>query len=558
VDFIDTTIFGSLFRFNRRYYNFNDVVKTEGFRNLRELHDKIQPVMLRRRKDEIEEQLPERIDNNYFVEMTKEQRVRYTEFESQVSRLMVIARGRQLRPEEHERLQKLLACMRMLCDSCYILDDKITDSPKVDELSRILDDIWENDPERKVIIFSEWVRMLELTRALLEKKSVDYSWHVGSVPQDKRREEINKFKNNPDCKVFLSSDSGGLGLNLQAASVVVNMDLPWNPAKLEQRVARAWRKHQKNSVNVINLVAEKTIEHKMIATLGFKQSLADGVLDGRGDIESIEKPDARNAFIERLAELMDANIAVSGGRIKPAPEMDSGETSSEMFEREIILDAGESTKLCAPIKDAETDGIKGVFAVSDDPERTTARLTDIAAKSKTKISENDITVIDEKTYKLLQSLAEQGLITINDAIANAVFKVESLTKRNPDASKRKVKMAREILARSERKLKMAKVLRSGGFEEESVPPARESVAICAKALVVLSSEEPPNEIPYTFDLSSLDDMTAEFSLGNEFALLMKDCVASETAPQNIDYIEESEKLLEEANAIANKISLSVN
>ena len=67
--------------------------------------------------------------------------------------------------------------------------------------------------------------------------------------------EINTFKSDPGCRVFLSTDSGAAGLNLQNASVVINCDLPWNPAKLEQRIARAWRKHQTRAVTVIHLVS---------------------------------------------------------------------------------------------------------------------------------------------------------------------------------------------------------------------------------------------------------------------------------------------------------------
>jgi len=67
---------------------------------------------------------------------------------------------------------------------------------------------------------------------------VGFAWHTGSVPQKARRAEIHRFKNDPDCRLFLSTDSGSVGLNLQAANAVINLDLPWNPAKLEQRIAR--------------------------------------------------------------------------------------------------------------------------------------------------------------------------------------------------------------------------------------------------------------------------------------------------------------------------------
>jgi SNF2 family DNA or RNA helicase len=96
---------------------------------------------------------------------------------------------------------------------------------------------------------------------------LDVAWHHGSVPQKRRRMEIRRFKEDPLCRLFLSSDAGSLGLNLQMASVVINLDLPWNPARLEQRIARAWRKHQTSPVRVINLVTEESIEHRMLGVL---------------------------------------------------------------------------------------------------------------------------------------------------------------------------------------------------------------------------------------------------------------------------------------------------
>ena len=105
--------------------------------------------------------------------------------------------------------------------------------------------------------------MLELVRELAGELGVEFAWHTGSVPQDKRRIEIRRFKSDPACRLFLSTDSGSVGLNLQVASAVVNLDLPWNPAKLEQRIARAWRKYQTRAVTVINLVCEDSIEHRI-------------------------------------------------------------------------------------------------------------------------------------------------------------------------------------------------------------------------------------------------------------------------------------------------------
>src|ERR1041385_6404121 len=94
-----------------------------------------------------------------------------------------------------------------------------------------------------------FLRMVaELVRELCQTLEIGFAWHRGAVPQLRRRAEINAFKNDSDFRVFLSTDSGSTGLNLQIASVVINCDLPWNPARLEQRIARAWRKNQTRAV----------------------------------------------------------------------------------------------------------------------------------------------------------------------------------------------------------------------------------------------------------------------------------------------------------------------
>src|ERR1019366_7963869 len=105
------------------------------------------------------------------------------------------------------------------------------------------------------------------------------SFH-GGVPSDKRPALVERFRDDPTCRVFLSTDAGSTGLNLQHASTLVNLDLPWNPAILEQRIARIHRMGQTRPVRVINFVSKGTIEEGMLSVLAFKRSLSAGILDG--------------------------------------------------------------------------------------------------------------------------------------------------------------------------------------------------------------------------------------------------------------------------------------
>jgi SNF2 family DNA or RNA helicase len=321
MDFLNPRVLGPLFRFNRDYYELDERGRPRGFKNLRQLHDRIAPCMLRRRKADVETELPSRTDRAHFVPLSDEQKSSYQFHESIVSRLVHLALRRPLTQQEQDRLMRELAIMRMVCDTNYILDPNDRVCPKLKELEKIIEECRENS-EVKVIIFSEWERMLQLVRELCERMRIGFAWHTGSVPQRRRRAEINAFKNSPDVRVFLSTDSGATGLNLQNASVVINCDLPWNPAKLEQRIARAWRKNQTRPVTVINLVSENTIEQRMLETLKNKQSLADGVLDLRGDLSQIKFGSGRQTFIAKLQQLVRTTPATRPTPIKPALPVD--------------------------------------------------------------------------------------------------------------------------------------------------------------------------------------------------------------------------------------------
>ena len=520
VEFVDPSLFGSLFRFNRRFYDLNDDGKVVGMKNLRELHELVEPVMLRRRKDEISEQLPERVDNNYFVTMTKEQKAHYADHEQIVSRLANAAQRRPLTPEEMDRMQQALSCMRMVCDSVYILDQKVKDAPKLDELLHVLDDLWEDNPDRKVIVFSEWVRMLELLEARLAERQIKYALHTGAVNQIKRREEINRFKNDADCRLFLSSDSGSVGLNLQVASVVVNLDLPWNPAKLEQRIARAWRKHQKNTVNVINLIAENTLEHRMLATLDFKKGLADAVLDARGDFATFEQADARSAFMTRLNTIL-AVTPESVTAPEEAPSEPPAVPPAEQLKQELALDPA-GINLCHAVYDRVGGKLKSVFAVGS--AKAAEQLKKQVAKTHGELpGEGNIAVISPENYALLQQLAQMGVITINRDHLTKVFEAETVVPKPPSLQERRLALSRPALDQAGRQLKMASVLHAGGFAAEAAAPARQAIHAAAIAVYFHSVAIPPEKAPAQLNGEMIKIIGESGNLDRQQLLLLQLC-----------------------------------
>ena len=468
VQFLDPNLLGPLFRFNRQYYRLDDRGRASGYQNLGALSEQVEQVMLRRRKVDVEDDLPGRTVNNYFVRMTDEQRVRYEDYENLVARIARIADTRPLTEEEFKRLQIALGCMRMVCDTPFILDDKVRDCPKLEELERILEEMM-SDPDCKVLIFSEWVRMLSLVRELLNDCGIDYALHTGSVPQKRRKAEIKRFKEDPECRVFLSSESGGAGLNLQVANAVINLDQPWNPAKLEQRIARAWRKHQKRSVTVANLVSEKTIEHNMLFLLEQKKAVADAVLDGKFDSEDMDLPSGRAAFLQRLEEVMGAAIPKERA---PEPE----DQILSLLEEEY-----KDTLLLVEMRRSET-GQQSLLAVVDP-----GKDRDIPEfrNSDGKIF---VEVIDRETHDTMLRLQAAGLVKFASDSVDVLFQSSRPDPREEEAKRRKAE-ARSLLDSAERKFRMATLLAGGGFEEEANAQAEAIATLAIRSLSTAREEK---------------------------------------------------------------------
>ena len=469
--FLDPYIFGPLFRFNRDFYELDEKGRAIGYKNLDQLHERLQPIMLRRRKETVEEELPGRTVNNYFVPLHKEQLLRYEEFEAKVARLAHMARKRPLKKEEMERLQQYLACMRMLCDTPYILDRHCRISPKLEELGKILQEILA-DGDQKIIIFSEWERMLQLVREQADEWGLGYAWHTGSVVQAQRRDEIRRFKNDPECRLFLSTDSGSVGLNLQAAGVVINLDMPWNPAKLEQRIARAWRKHQKRPVQVVNLVSERTIEHRMLALLDQKRALAEGVVDGKGD-SKMGLPSGRAAFLERLDDLMSGDEGASSAvQEDPLDRLrnDIIPRWTHQLERVELHGAAGELQTLLVVAETVTDTLQG--ALGDQLKTLFPTHTP------------QLKLLDRSAFAAIQELIEAGILNTDQENTRTLYRSDDTSQEKNHETQKRLTEARELLARSEHKQRMARVLIDGGFQAEAVTPMRDTMETALLALAV--------------------------------------------------------------------------
>ncbi|MFO7655820.1 MAG: DEAD/DEAH box helicase [Bacteroidales bacterium] len=283
VQFVDPFKLGPFHRYMQEHRILNENGKVIGYQNLNRIGEILSDTMIRRRKQDVLLQLPERMDKNLLVPMTVKQRELHDDYKYQVGQLIFKwKRMGFLKEKDRQRLMIFLNMMRMVCDSTYIIDQETRNDTKIDELMNILDEFFAEGDE-KVVIFSQWERMTRLVAKELEARKVWFEYLHGGVHSSKREILFRNFCNEPECKVFLSTDAGGVGLNLQAASMLINLDIPWNPAVLEQRIARIYRMGQKRNVSIINMVAMDTIEDNMLRLIKFKKSMAEGVLDNGED-----------------------------------------------------------------------------------------------------------------------------------------------------------------------------------------------------------------------------------------------------------------------------------
>jgi len=275
---MNPSILGDWKNFEKNYIRYKEIVvgkkgnhlikvkKIIGYRDQDEVKRHISPYFIRRTEEDVKGELPDLIEQDIKLELKPEQRIIYDLVTKEIEK---IAEDTGIQITSLGQLTKL----RRVCDSSTLVDPDTKDSCKFDEILKLL---YENN-HRKVIIFSQWTEPLQL----LSKDIDGYSVITGGSRFGKRdtETEIEKFMNGPN-NILLSSDAGSRSLNLQKASMIINLDLPWNPQTIKQRIGRIRRiGSEHSSVLVYNLLCKNTIEEGIVPLLRSKLKLAEDIID---------------------------------------------------------------------------------------------------------------------------------------------------------------------------------------------------------------------------------------------------------------------------------------
>jgi SNF2 family DNA or RNA helicase len=260
-------------------------------RRAAELQNKVRPFILRRTKNQVAGELPEKTEMVLFCEMGTEQKKIYDAYEKEFRDFVAATTGDDLKKTPMNVLKGLLR-LRQICNSPLLpsTTDKLAGdaSAKIDIL---LEQILEKSPRHKILVFSQFVTMLELIRKELDAREIGYSWLTGASRN--RGAIVQEFQEDPDKRVFLLSlKAGGTGLNLTEADYVYLVDPWWNPAVENQAIDRVHRIGQDKHVIAVRLITPGTVEEKMMKLQATKKDLAtDLIQSGSSFFDTLSKAD---------------------------------------------------------------------------------------------------------------------------------------------------------------------------------------------------------------------------------------------------------------------------
>ncbi len=351
---VDVRVLGPLWRCLLDFHVTDERGKVIGYRNLSELRRRIAPALLRRDRGLVADQLPARTEVTLDIAMNDKQQELHGSALQAASQIAQIAKRRPLTPGERNRMLAALQQARMACNAAGLVDKETIGSPKLDELARLLEELCLQS-NRKAVVFSQWALMTEMVESLARGMGLGCVRLHGGVPSNKRGELMTRFRDDDAVQVFISTDAGATGLNLQEATVLINLDMPWNPAILDQRIARIHRLGQKHKVQIFILLAEDSYEQRVAQLVKGKRDLFDNVIepDASEDVVGLSK--------KMLETLIDDLAGESGDKVELAESAAPAEVVPKLRPAAEVIESRPSAQ---PVAEAGEDdaGVRAAVA----------------------------------------------------------------------------------------------------------------------------------------------------------------------------------------------------
>lgn len=251
-------------------------------KGIKELKKLIRPFILRRLKNDVMSELPDKIEKRFLIEMTKEQKKVY---KSYVDDIKIKMKERDFTKDKITIFSYLTKLRQLTLDPAILVEGYKGGSGKIDVTVELIEEFIKDN--HKILLFSQFTSVLDSMKKILEAEGIEYFYLDGSTKASERVQLVNEFNNSDNIKVFLISlKAGGTGLNLTSADVVIHFDPWWNPAIEDQATDRAHRFGQKNVVEVIKLIAKGSIEEKIIKLQESKKEIINEIMSGNYTNES--------------------------------------------------------------------------------------------------------------------------------------------------------------------------------------------------------------------------------------------------------------------------------
>jgi SNF2 family DNA or RNA helicase len=359
VQFVDDRRLGPAFQFLHDHRIEDEQGQLTGYRSLDAIRDKLAPIFLRRTRADVLSQLPERTDTIRYVELRPEQREPYDEQRRALVRLLAKPFLTDL---DRKRILSCLTNLRLICDSTFLYDKATHVSPKLEEFAEVIAELMAN-PQHKAVVFSQWETMLREAAAVLDRLGVGCALLHGRIPGPERKSLIEQFRTDAGCRIFLSTDAGGTGLNLQNADTVIHLEMPWNPAVLEQRAGRVHRMGQERAVSVISLVTHGTIEERIVQVMQQKRALFAGLFASDSDevdFAALGQP----ALVEAVREVVGEAPAVTQPDAAAA-RMNLATASVQFLEALADVIASEAPALAPELAARATRSLQAILSALD-------------------------------------------------------------------------------------------------------------------------------------------------------------------------------------------------